>query len=407
MNRLKFNCATISFIVFFASCTVAVKKSGNKKIDTIASDSIAVKLQPVSNIAYIPVEMNEPEAGGNLFVTDLAGKIWILRKDSMTAKPFFNRYGNLYKPSEGVSIGRLYSVAFHPQYRVNHKYYVCYTAPSVQFKKSGKLVVSQFTSDAKNPEQCDLKSEKKVLQLEGSNIGFNGAELRFGSDGYLYISIGDDKSNDSLYKYEAQDLKSLHGKILRIDVDKLPYTIPADNPFVGVKNARPEIWAYGFRKFWRYTFDRVSHRIFGGDVGEDSEEEIDIIQKGGNYGWPERQGDSSFETNGAPDTGFVSPIYTYSHMKGICVIGGDFYYGNDLPQLTDKYIFADWSSGLFALDKDRNNKWNSIPLKIVNKPSKPLFICGCFVDSANQLFVMGFLADHTSVKGVIYKIIKA
>lgn len=406
MKALKITLQSLGIFIFFAcnnSSNIVTKDVIAKSAATIA-DSISVKLEPVSNLAAIPVEMNEPLSDGNFFVTDVAGKIWILDKDSMIAKPFFDRYGKLYTPSEGASIGRVYSVAFHPQYSVNHTFYVCYTAPSHKFKTSGRLVVSQFTTDKKNLEKCDLKSEKKILQLDGSNIGFNGAEMRFGPDGYLYISIGDDKSNDSLYKFEAQDLGSLHGKILRIDVDKLPYTIPADNPFVGVKNAKPEIWAYGFRKFWRYSFDRVSHRIFGGDVGEESEEEIDIIQKGGNYGWPKRQGDSSFEKNEAQDTGYISPIYTYSHMKGICVIGGDFYYGKDLPQLTKKYVFADWSSGLFALSQNQNNKWNCVPIKIVNKPSKPFFICGCFIDKANQLFVMGFLAGQNDETGVIYKV---
>ncbi|MDE3182415.1 MAG: PQQ-dependent sugar dehydrogenase [Bacteroidota bacterium] len=405
-------------IVFYSFCTFAatacnftsntVTKNPKEKSAIAISDSITVKFEPVSDIAELPVEMNEPSPGGNLFVTDITGKIWILHKDSMLAKPFFDRYGNLYKGSPGSSIGRLYSVAFHPQYLLNHKFYVCYAAPSSRYKKSGKLVISQFTSDEKNPEISDLKSEKKVLEVEGSNVAFNGAQIRFGPDGYLYISIGDDKANDSSYKYRAQDLRYLNGKLLRIDVDNLPYTIPADNPFKQVKNARPEIWAYGFRKLWRYSFDPVSHQLFGGDVGENMEEEIDVVTKGGNYGWPEKEGDSIFEKNDLKSgTPFTSPIYTYTHVKGICVIGGNFYYGKDLPQLTNKYVFADWKGCLFALGKDQHDKWNALPLKIVNKPSDSFFICGSAIDANNQIYVMGYLVNKNGDKGVIYKVVKS
>lgn len=405
-------------ILFYWFCTFVaiacnqtgntVSKKANAKSAPTTNDSIAVRLEPVTDIAELPAEMNEPEPGGDLFVTDVSGKVWILKKDSMLAKPFFDRYGNLYKGSGGSSMGRLYSVAFDPGYSLNHKLYVCYVATSTFNKKDGKLVVSQFTASQNNPEVCDLKSEKRVLQLEGSNVAFNGAQICFGPDGYLYISIGDDKANDSSYNYRAQNLQYLNGKLLRIDVHTLPYTIPADNPFRSVKNARPEIWAYGFRKLWRYSFDPVSHELIGGDIGEKKEEEIDIIRKGGNYGWPEKEGDLSFEKNDeTPDSAFIEPIYTYSHMKGICVIGGDFYYGKDLPQLTNKYIFGDWNGSLFALGQNHQNTWNAVPLKIVNKPSSPFFICGCFVDAANQFFVMGYIADKHASKGVIYKIVKA
>lgn len=397
----------ISIIVLYG-CSASVTKIENKKITTPASDSIAVKYEPVSDIAAIPVEMNEPEPGGSLFVTDATGEVWILKKDSMLAKPFFDRYGKLYKGSINSAPGRVYSIAFHPDYAVNHKFYVSYVEPVAVGKKTGKLVISQFTAESGNPEKANMKSEKKILEIPGKSESFNGAEISFGPDGYLYISIGDDKSGNAAYNYEAQDLHSFGGKILRIDVKHLPYTIPADNPFVGVKNVQPEIWAYGFRKFWRYYFDPVSHQLIGGDVGEHTDEEIDIIRKGGNYGWPIKEGDSTYEKNNdAPDSQFVKPIYTYTHLKGICVIGGRFYYGKDLPALTNKYVFADWKGSLFALAKNKNEKWNCVPLKIVNKPLLPFFICGCFVDAANQFFVMGFLAGKSSMRGAIYKIVKA
>lgn len=401
-------CSCCLAITACNSTNNTVTKNANEKTATVTNDSIAVKLEAISNLAELPVEMNEPVVGGSLFVTDVSGKVWIINKDSMLAKPFLNKYGKLYKGSASTAPGRLYSVAFHPGYAVNHKFYVSYVEPSSINKKTGKLVISQFTSNAADPQKVDLSTEKKVLQLDPSTASFNGAQIAFGPDGDLYISIGDDKAGDSTYKYRAQDLHYLEGKILRINVDKLPYSIPADNPFVRVKNARPEIWAYGFRKLWRYSFDPLTHQLFGGDVGQEMDEEIDVVNKGGNYGWPVKEGDSTFEKNAElPDSQFVKPIYTYTHLKGICVIGGDFYYGKDLPALTNKYVFADWNGSLFALNKNQNHKWICLPLKIVNKPSKPFFICGIFIDAAKQLYVMGYLADKSSTTGVIYKIRKA
>jgi glucose/arabinose dehydrogenase len=396
-------------LIFLSACTATLKKTEPTKTQAVALDSISVKFQLVSNGAAVPVEINAPgDNSGRMFVTDVSGKIWILKNDSILPKPFYDRYGKSYKVSETSPIGKVYSVAFNPQYSTNGKFYVCYVAPATNHKDLAKLVVSQFTVDKKNPDLADIKSEQTVIQFEGPNIKGNGAEIRFGPDGDLYISVGDDKAGNSTYIYRGQNLAYLNGKLLRIDVNKIPYAIPADNPFVGVKNARPEIWAYGFRKLWRFSFDPATHDVFGGDVGENRVEEIDEVVKGGNYGWPVIEGDSSFEKNDfTPASPFIAPLSTYTHKVGICVIGGDFYHGDDIPLLRDKYIYADWTGILFALTKTNDGNWTSQALKIANKPSDSFFICGCYIDANNQLFVMGYLANKDGNKGVIYKVIKA
>ena len=194
--------------------------------------------------------------------------------------------------------------------------------------------------------------------------------------------------------------------MLRIDVNKKPYTIPADNPFVGIKNARPEIWAYGFRKLWRYSFDPATHQIIGGDVGENREEEVDIVKKGTNYGWPVKEGDSSFEKSDSNNkSSYTSPINTYNHKVGICIIGGSFYYGKEIPLLKNKYVFGDYNGSMFALMKNAQGTWIRQPLKILNKPADPFLICGCNVGKNNELFVMGFLTTKTGLKGAVYKIV--
>lgn len=395
--------------ILLAACTSTDKKTESKITESAVPDSISVKYQLVSNRAEIPFEINEPaDNSGRMFITDINGKIWILKNDSMLPKPFFDRYGKRYKVTATSPVGMLYSVAFHPQFSTNRKFYVCYVAPATNHKDLAKIIISQFTADENNPDLADLKSEKKIIQFEGSNISDNGAQMHFGPDGYLYISLGDDKNGDSTYQYRAQDLAYFNGKLLRIDINKTPYSIPADNPFVDVKNARPEIWAYGFRKLWHFSFDRVTHQIFGGDVGENRVEEIDEVVKGGNYGWPVIEGDSSFEKNDlTPATPFIAPLNTYTHKVGICVIGGNFYYGNDIPLLKNKYIFADWNGILFALTKTPDSNWTRQALKIVNKPSDSFFICGSAIDANNQIYVMGYLVNKNGDKGVIYKVVKS
>lgn len=395
-------------IVFLSSCNTLPKKSATEKKETIAADSIKVKFQLVTYSSGIPIELNMPaNDDGKVFVTDNTGKIWILKNDSLESKPFFNIYDKIGKQPKNSLIGMIYSVAFSPEFSTNRKFYVCYNAPSKVHTKDAKLIVSEFTASKTNPDIADMNSEHPVIEFKGLTVQDNGGQIVFGPDGYLYISLGDENAGDTTYQYHAQDLKYLNGKLLRIDVSKTPYSIPADNPFAGVKNARPEIWATGFRKLWRFSFDPATHQIFGGDVGEDKEEEIDIVTKGSNYGWPIKEGDSSFEkSNSNSETAFTPPAFAYNHKVGICVIGGNFYYGNEIPLLKNKYVFADWKTGMFALSKNKDSVWKSQPLKIMNTPSEPFFICGCCVDANNQIFVLGYLTDKAGEKGVIYKIEK-
>ena len=407
MNRA-YSCIVVS-IVLLLSCNTISKKSVTEKKTTVNAESISVKYQLVTYGSGILVELNTPTPNdGKIFVTDNTGKIWILKNDSLASKPFLNIYDRIGKQPKNSLVGMIFSVAFSPQYSTNRKFYVCYNAPSKIHTDSAKLVVSEFTASKANPDIADINSEHRIIEFKGRTVQNNGSQMVFGPDGYLYISIGDDNAKDTTYHYHAQDLKYLNGKLLRIDVRKNPYAIPADNPFVGVKNARPEIWAYGFRKLWRFSFDPVTHQLFGGNVGENKEEGIDIVTKGSNYGWPVKEGDSSFEKNNSNlEATFTQPAFTYTHKTGICVIGGNFYYGNEIPALKNKYVFADWHGSIFALSKNSDNKWRSESLKIINKPTEDFFICGCFIDANNQIFVMGYLVDKTGEKGVIYKIEKA
>lgn len=391
--------------LFISSCnTVSQKNLPAKK--EIASDSINVKLKFVSDVPELPVELNMADNSGRSFITDNRGKIWILKNDSVLPKPFFDLYEKIGKPQKSSLVGMVFSVAFDPQFSSNHKFYVSYNAPSKPHCADSKLVVAQFNCSS-NPDIADLASEQTVMEFKGATVQDNGAKIAFGPDGFLYISLGDDNANDSTYHYRSQDLHYFNGKLLRIDVNKLPYSIPPDNPFIHIKNARPEIWAYGFRKLWHFSFDPRTGLLFGGDVGQDSQEEIDIVKKGSNYGWPVMEGDSVYQKNNeANKAGFAAPVNTYSHKTGICVIGGNFYYGNEIPQLKNKYVFADWKDKLFALTKDKFGNWQRQPVKMLNQPAGSFFICGYNQDMKNQIFVMGYVVKDSGEKGAVYKVIK-
>jgi glucose/arabinose dehydrogenase len=395
----------ISIFLFLTACNTVSRKNFSSKKE-ITEDSIHVKLKLVSEVPELPVELNMPDKSGRSFITDNHGKIWILKNESVLPRPFFNIFDKIGKQQKNSVVGLVYSVAFDPQFASNHKFYVCYNPPSKPGADS-KLVVAQFNCSLKNPDAADVASEQTVIEFKGTTLPYEGAQMAFGPDGYLYISVGDDRANDTNYHYHSQDLHYFNGKLLRIDVKKLPYSVPPDNPFIHIKNARPEIWAYGFRKLWHFSFDPRTGLLLGGDVGQDKQEEIDIVKKGANYGWPVMEGDSVYEKNDQSNmTAFVPPVNTYSHKTGICIIGGNFYYGNEIPGLKNKYVFADWKDKLFALSKDKYGNWERQPVKMINPPAGSFFICGCSQDLKNQLFVMGYTVTDSTEKGAIYKVLK-
>jgi glucose/arabinose dehydrogenase len=400
---------TVSIVI---TCLMACDGPTTKKsVETeklSETDTVPVRLELVTTAVETPIEYYVPPDGSHrVYITDVKGKIWILDKDSLLPRPFFDVYDKLSLKEIQEGIGAVAGVAFHPVYSSNGKFYVCYNTASTISGNTCKLVVSEFTNKETDQTCADVSTERRVIEFEGKNICANGSQIAFGPDGYLYLSVGDDAIGDSNYVYKAQDLKYLNGKILRIDVNAAPYAIPADNPFVSLKDARPEIWAYGFRKVWRFTFDPDNRQLFGADVGEVKEEEVDIVTKGGNYGWPIVEGDSIFKNDGVVHPQFITPIHDYVRTVGICIIGGKFYQGSDIPELKDKYVFGDFNGSLFVLVKTESGKWERKILKVANKGEELFLVCGFGSDENNELIVMGLLNTKTGQKGAIYKIVKA
>ncbi|HEY9259423.1 PQQ-dependent sugar dehydrogenase [Chitinophaga sp.] len=323
--------ALIAVLFLQSACAGSEAKKGP------APAARKAKLQLVTDKFISPVNMAVPGDGsGRLFFCQKEGKVWIVQQNKQLPTPFLDVSGDMISVNPGYDERGLLGMAFHPEFRKNHKFYVYYSAPS---KKQGVNHISrlvEFTVAAGNPNIADPTTRRVLLEVEEPQSNHNGGQLQFGPDGYLYIGLGDGGGGGDKHGTtgNGQDLNTLLGKILRINVDGTPYKVPADNPFVNQPNARPEIWAYGLRNPWRFSFDRKSKMLFAGDVGQDKYEEVDIIIKGGNYGWRILEGFHDYNVPaGADKSQLIAPIHEYSHDLGISITGGYVYRGSAIPSL--------------------------------------------------------------------------
>ncbi|GAB3782131.1 PQQ-dependent sugar dehydrogenase [Spirosoma horti] len=301
-----------------------------------------------------PVEYTHANDGTNrVFVIEQEGKIRVFENDANTATA--GTYLDIRnKVASGGEMGLL-GLAFHPDFKQNGFFYVNYTKSNPR-----ETVVSRFKASSATASQVDPASEVILFRFAQPYANHNGGKTLFGPDGFLYVSTGDGGSGGDPQN-NGQNKSSWLGKILRVDVnstEKGHYGIPADNPFKGnSKGYREEIFAYGLRNPWRVSFDDEG-RLWAGDVGQDKIEEVDIITKGGNYGWriKEANADYNAKENAVPEAELIPPVYQYSHSKGdVSITGGVVYGGSANPSLRGKYIFADYASGrLWALTPNGN-----------------------------------------------------
>jgi len=252
-----------------------------------------------------------------------------------------------YDPNENEE--GLLGLAFHPQFAKNQQFFVFYTAA----RKKGdarRSVISRFRVSADDPNRADPESEEILLTVPQEYWNHNGGTITFGPDGFLYIALGDGGAGNDPHM-NGQNLQTLLAAILRIDIDhrdeKLAYAIPSDNPFAKEKKlARGEIWAYGLRNVWRMSFDRATGTFWAADVGQNLWEEINIIHRGGNYGWNLREGRHAFGPGGrGPRENLVDPIWDYGREYGKSITGGCVYRGTKVPRLAGAYLYADYVSG--------------------------------------------------------------
>lgn len=305
---------------------------------------------------FRPVIIDAPKGSDRLYVGEQHGTIYSFenKADVKTSKVFLDITDRVNYSDRQNEEGML-GLAFHPKFAENRLFYVYY------IQKPGLItVVSQFEASKEDPLKADPATEKKILTLEQPFWNHNGGTICFGPDGYLYIALGDGGAANDPFEH-GQNLNSLLGKILRIDVDNAAdgkaYGIPKDNPFVGKDGARPEIYAYGFRNPWRIAFDRKTDTLWCADVGQNIWEEIDIVEKGKNYGWNSLEGTHPFGTKKIDESTTVLPIWEYDHQVGKSITGGSVYRGKVLPELEGKYIYADYVTGrVWALNYDEAAK---------------------------------------------------
>lgn len=294
------------------------------------------------------------DRSGRLFVVEQRGMIWIVDPTGQVlASPFLD----LSNVVNDFGEGGLLSVAFHPDYENNGRLFVYYVATDGADIKS---YIAEFEVSANNANEVDDGSQQVLLEIDQASYFHNGGLVTFGPEGYLWCGLGD---GGNATRPNAQDPSDLIGALLRIDVDGgTPYAIPASNPFVGQGGARDEIYAYGFRNPWRYSIDPTTARVFVADVGQDDWEEINIVEAGGNYGWPTMEGPDCFPPGTNCDTtGLELPIFQYAHGQGgVCAVtGGYVYRGNRYPQLRGVYFYADYCAGTIHRLTEDNGQWTA------------------------------------------------
>jgi glucose/arabinose dehydrogenase len=325
---------------------------------------------------------NAGDGSGRLFIVEQAGTIRIWDGAQLLPTPFLSR------SVECCNERGLLGLAFHPDYANNGLFYIHYSAPG-----TGNTVISRYQVSAMDPNVAEPASELVLLTQSQPFANHNGGQMAFGPDGFLYIALGDGGSAGDPQN-NGQNLGTLLGKILRIDVSSmdvgLNYAIPLSNPFVGEPGVREEIWAWGLRNPWRFSFDRATGDLFIADVGQNTIEEIDFqpaASAGGeNYGWRRMEGSSCFNPpSGCNDGSLVLPILEYTHALGDCSVTGGFRYrGAAQPVFAGVYFFSDFCTGrIWGAVPGCGGVWRSVQLL-----DAPFNITSLGEDEAGEVYVV-------------------
>jgi glucose/arabinose dehydrogenase len=307
-----------------------------------------------------------PDESQRLFIADQTGVIWVIANGKRLEKPFLDIHDRVLKLNDFYDERGLLGLALHPEFAVNGRFYVSYSAPLRVGLSPNEwdhtTYVSEFTVSTDNPNQADPTSERVLLTMDKPGYNYEAGHLGFGPDGYLYIATGDSVHDPASEAGQfAQDTFSLLGKILRIDINGTTdpdqnYLIPADNPFTDGVRGRAEVYAYGFRNPYRFSFDHSDSgqtRLFVADVGQAMMEEVDLVEPGRNYGWSIREGIHCFNSqhwsqplDHCATQGLIDPVIAYLHENDLsAVIGGMVYHGEAIPELKGGYVFGDWGRG--------------------------------------------------------------
>lgn len=408
--------------------------------------NVKVKLELVtSGLVHPTVMLTIPDGSKRQLILEQTGTILVMNPDrTLRPTPFLDLTDKMVRLDREFDERGLLGLAFHPKFKENGKFYVVYSAPIDRDQpRRPRLIysasnhLSEFRVSKTDPNVADMTTERLIFRWHKPQFNHNGGAITFGPDGYLYISTGDGGwANDKAIGHNekignSQDLMIHLGKILRIDVNSGdPYGIPSDNPFVGRKDALPEIWAYGLRNPWRISFDAGgNHQLYAADVGQNSYEEVDLIVKGANYGWNRMEGTHCFnpdDPNNHPascdKSGITLPIIEYGNLnvikngKGLSITGGYIYRGKAMPQLDGAYVFGDWSKQFSSPDgslmvahppKDKGAMWAIEDVEVVNMKFNS-YVLAFAQDEDHELYVLSSENSGPS-RGIdkIYKIVPA
>jgi glucose/arabinose dehydrogenase len=359
-----------------------------------AAANAQIKIVKIAGNLVSPVDIvNAGDGSLRLFIALQGGKIVVYSGGKILGTPFLNISDLIFCCGERG----LLSIAFHPSYKTNGLFFVYYT------NTSGNLVLARFKVSATN-RNVAIKSSKKILLTisHPTYANHNGGRIAFGKDGFLYLSVGDgggggDQSNN------AQNLGKLLGKILRINVNAGSlYSIPPGNPFSNVTGAKKEIWAFGYRNPWRWSFDRANGNMYIGDVGQNLYEEIDFQPAnspgGENYGWRFMEGNHCYNPASNCNNGKLkAPIIEYGHGAGCSVVGGYVYRGTAISAIVGKYLYSDYCSGIIWGATNSSGKWISTQLLSTG------FNVSTFGEGENGAL---YVAQHANPGGAIYRIDK-
>ncbi len=412
-----------------------------------SASALEVTLEPYVTGLNAPLAMVQPVGDDRKFVIEQFGKVRIIDADgNLLPTPFLDIRNKIVDQWHDFDERGLLGLAFHPDFANNGKFYVAYSSKTNFQGDLGKLFwwshtnfVEEYTVSTDDPNVADMHSGRIIQEIDWPQFNHNGQWIGFGPDGMLYISTGDGGyANDwgighNVTEGNGQDLSSLHGKILRIDVnsasDGQNYSIPADNPFVGNAEAAPEIFAYGLRNPWRCSFDTGGeNRLFCGDVQQNSYEEQDIIVSGGNYGWRVKEASHCFnyaEPDNHPESceseGMIDPILEYNNCGakpdgclGISNTGGYVYRGAH-ADWDGKYIFGDWSKGFAAMDgqifvgtEGADGTWSMEVANVTNMDGNTPYILAFAQDAAGEVYALtSITTGPNGTLDTIYKIVPA
>jgi glucose/arabinose dehydrogenase len=443
-------------IILLQVVLVALLIPGCKKNDDQEENS-SNNLQLVADNLISPLSVVEPpDDSKRLFIVDQAGRIWIVPQNgTMMPTPFIDITSKMVTLNAGYDERGLLSLAFHSNYKTNRKFYLFYTAPpraggpEAGVNWNNLTRISEFMASASNADVADITTERIIFEADHPQGNHNGGTIAFGPDGYLYFSIGDGGGKDDnaaghlpdWYTVNtggnAQNLNAnLLGKISRIDVNTgTNYIIPSDNPFASSTTAKKEIWAFGFRNPYRFSFDmQGTHQLFVGDAGQSLYEEIDVVTKGGNYGWNVKEGTLCFNTDsdllirpncpsvdsaGKP---LIDPVIQLTNTanpagKGLAtvIVGGNVYRGSALPALQGRYVFGIFSQGgtgaaganakLFVASTTGSGMWPYEDLTLKDYPNNlGYYLKGFGQDLSGELYIT--TCDNQGVTGTTGKVFK-